>query len=137
MAYLRVGPDKLDDTQAQLAADHLVSASPRGWEDASRVLQTGLPEATQQLFVQGRSGAANAAKFFGVLREIQAGVDVLELLAAQPGAETTALLPRTLNGLYSMLSRAAGCLYRRCRIGARAGSAGRIDRLARHRAAVA
>jgi hypothetical protein len=103
MAYLKVRPDKLDDTQAQLAADHLVGASPRGWEDVSRVLQSGLPEATQRLFVQGRIGAANAAEFFGVLREIQAGVDVLKLLAAQPGAETAALLPRTLDGLYGML----------------------------------
>lgn len=103
MAYLRVRPDKLDDTQAQLAADHLVGASPRGWEDVSRVLQSGLPQATQQLFVQGRIGAANAAEFFGVLREIQAGVDVLKLLAASPGAETAALLPRTLDGLYGML----------------------------------
>ena len=76
-----------------------MSASPRGWEDASRVLQSGLPEATQQLFVQGRSGAANAAEFFGMLRDIQAGLDVLELLAAQPGAEATALLRRTLSCL--------------------------------------
>jgi hypothetical protein len=102
MAYLKVRPDKLDDTQAQLAADHLVGASPRGWEDVSRVLQSGLPEPAQRLFVQGRIGAANAAEFFGVLREIQAGVDVLKLLAAQPGDETAALLPRTLDGLYGM-----------------------------------
>jgi hypothetical protein len=103
MAYLKVRPDKLDDTQAQLAGDHLVGASPRGWEDVSRVLQSGLPPATQRLFVQGRIGAANAAEFFGVLRELQASVDVLQLLAARPGAETLALLPRTLDGLYGML----------------------------------
>ena len=36
MAYLKVRPDKLDDTQAQLAGDHLIGASPRGWEDVSR-----------------------------------------------------------------------------------------------------
>ena len=103
MAYLKVRPDKLDDTQAQLAADHLVGASPRGWEDVSRVLQSGLAEAAQRSFVQGRIGAANAAEFFGVLREIQAGTDVLRLLAAQPGAETLALLPRTLDGLYGLV----------------------------------
>jgi hypothetical protein len=103
MAYLKVRPDKLDDTQAQLAADHLVGASPRGWEDVSNVLKSGLSEAAQRLFVQGRIGAANAAEFFGVLRELQAGVDVLRLLAARPGAATVALLPRTLDGLYGML----------------------------------
>ena len=102
MAYLRVRPDRLDDTASQLAADHLVGASPRGWEDVSHVLQSGLPEEVQRVFVQGRIGAANAAEFFGVLRELQSAVDVLRLLAARPGAETLALLPRTLDGLYGM-----------------------------------
>ena len=103
MAYLRVRPDRLDDTAAQLANDHLVGASPRGWEDVSNVLASGMSEAAQRLFVQGRIGAANAAEFFGVLREIQAGADVVRLLAAAPGAETVALLPRTLDGLYGLV----------------------------------
>ena len=103
MAFLQVRPDKLDDTQAQLAGDHLAGASPRGWEDVSRVLQSGLSDATKRLLVQGRIGAANAAEFFGVLRELQAAVDVLRLLAARPGAETLALLPRSLDALYGMI----------------------------------
>ncbi|MCG6897311.1 MAG: AAA family ATPase [Thiocapsa sp.] len=103
MAYLKVRPDKLDDTQTQLANDHLVGASPRGWEDISNVLQSDLSEAAKRVFVQGRIGAANAAEFFGVLREIQAGTDVLRLLASRPGEETAALLPGTLDGLYGMI----------------------------------
>ncbi len=103
MAYLKVRPDKLDDTQAQLAGDHLIGASPRGWEDISNVLKSNLSDAAKRMFVQGRIGAANAAEFFGVLREIHAGADVVRLLAAQPGAETAALLPKTLDGLYGMI----------------------------------
>lgn len=103
MAFLRVRPDRLDDTEAQLAGDHLIGASPRGWEDVSRVLQAGLPEAQTRHFVQGRIGAANAAEFFGVLRELRAGADVLALLAAAPGAATLALLPTTLDGLYGLV----------------------------------
>ncbi len=103
MAYLKVRPDKLDDTQAQLAADHLVGASPRGWEDISNVLKSGLSDNAKRVFVQGRIGAANAAEFFGVLREIQAGVDVVRLLAARRGDETVALLPNTLDGLYGLV----------------------------------
>ncbi len=103
MAYLRVRPDRLDDTAAQLEADHLVGASPRGWEDVSSVLKSGLPEEQRRLFVQGRIGAANAAEFFGVLRELQAGADVLALLDAAPGPATLALLPRTLDGLYGLV----------------------------------
>jgi hypothetical protein len=57
----------------------------------------------QRVFVQGRIGAANAAEFFGVLRELKSGADVLKLLAAKPGPETAALLPRTLDGLYGLL----------------------------------
>jgi MoxR-like ATPase len=103
MAFLKVRPDRLDDTEAQLAADHLIGASPRGWEDVSRVLQSGLTEASQRLFVQGRIGAASAAEFFGVLKELRAGADVLQLLAARPGADTLALLPKTLDGLYGLV----------------------------------
>jgi hypothetical protein len=55
------------------------------------------------VFVQGRIGAANAAEFFGVLREIQAGADILKLLAARRGSETIALLPSTLDGLYGLV----------------------------------
>jgi MoxR-like ATPase len=103
MAYLKVRPDKLDDTQAQLANDHLIGASPRGWEDISNVLKSGLSETAKRTFVQGRIGAANAAEFFGVLREIQAAVDVVRLLASRQGEDTAALLPKTLDGLYGMI----------------------------------
>jgi AAA domain (dynein-related subfamily) len=103
MAYLRVRPDKLDDTQAQVANDHLVGASPRGWEDISKVLKSGLSDNARRVFVQGRIGAANAAEFFGVLREIQAAVDVVKLMAAAPGPDTLALLPRSLDGLYGLV----------------------------------
>ena len=103
MAFLRVRPDRLDDTAAQLAADHLVGASPRGWEDVSRVLQARLPDEVRRVLVQGRIGAANAAEFFGVLRELQAGADVVALLAARPGPGTLALMPRTLDGLHGMV----------------------------------
>jgi MoxR-like ATPase len=103
MAYLKVRPDRLDDTQAQLAGDHLVGASPRGWEDISNVLKSGLSDAGKRIFVQGRIGAANAAEFYGVLRDLQAAVDVVALLACRPGADTVALLPRTLDGLYGVI----------------------------------
>jgi MoxR-like ATPase len=103
MAYLRVRPDRLDDTQAQLANDHLIGASPRGWEDVSNVLRSALSPAAKRVFVQGRIGAANAAELFGVLRELEAGADVVRLLACSPGAQTAALLPRTLDGLYGLV----------------------------------
>jgi hypothetical protein len=103
MAYLKVRPDKLDDTASQLANDYLIGASPRGWEDISNVLKSGLSENAKRVFVQGRIGAANAAEFFGVLREIEAGADVLRLLAAARGRETAALLPASLDGLYGLI----------------------------------
>ncbi len=109
MAFLKVRPDRLDDTEAQLAADHLIGASPRGWDDVSRVLlemrhgrPEPLPEPLARRFVQGRIGAANAAEFFGVLKELRSGADVLALLAAEPGAATLKLLPSTLDGLYAL-----------------------------------
>ncbi len=102
-AYLQIRPDKLDDTAAQLAQDHLVGASPRGWEDVSAVLLRELPEALERAFVQARIGAANAADFYGVLREIRSGTDVRALLDAAPGGATKALLPRSLDALYGLV----------------------------------
>ncbi|MFK7886370.1 MAG: ATPase [Gammaproteobacteria bacterium] len=103
LAYLKVRADRLDDTEAQIAADHLVGASPRGWEDVSEVLQAEIDDAQRRLFVQGRIGAANAAEFFGVLRELRSAVDVQALLAATPGEATRVLLPTSLDGLYGMI----------------------------------
>jgi hypothetical protein len=103
MAYLKVRPDKLDDTASQLANDYLIGASPRGWEDISNVLKSSISENGKRLFVQGRIGAANAAEFFGVLREIQAGTDVERLLTTPRGKETAALLPTSLDALYGMI----------------------------------
>lgn len=103
LAYLRVRPDRLDDTVTQVDNDHLVGASPRGWEDISNVLKADISEHARRLFVQGRIGAANAAEFFGVLREIAAAVDVERLLEAAPGPATAALFPTTLDGLYGMI----------------------------------
>ena len=67
------------------------------------MLQSGLSEGARRVFVQGRIGAANAAEFFGVLREIQAAVDVVRLLGCARGEETLSLLPRSLDGLYGMV----------------------------------
>ncbi|MEM6640562.1 MAG: AAA family ATPase [Pseudomonadota bacterium] len=103
MAFLKVRADKLDDTEAQLAADHIVGASPRGWEDVSDVLKSDVAEETRRVLVQGRIGAANAAEFFGVLRELSAAVDVSRLMQAEAGEATAALLPRTLDALYGMI----------------------------------
>jgi hypothetical protein len=66
------------------------------------VIRSDLSDEAKRIFVQGRIGAANAAEFFGVLRELQAGADVVKLLEARRGPETAALLPRSLDALYGM-----------------------------------
>jgi hypothetical protein len=116
MAFLRARPDRLDDTERQLANDHLVGASPRGWEDVSNVMKSDLPEDIAALLVQGRIGAANAAEFFGVLRELRSAVDVMRLIDAAPGRATAALLPGTLDGLYGLLYGLAGACTDRSRL---------------------
>ena len=103
MAYLQVRPDKLDDTATQLAQDHLIGASPRGWEDVSRVLQSDLDVQLQQTYIQARIGAANAAEFLAAIREIQSGANVRELLEANAGPDTAALLPTSLDALYGLV----------------------------------
>lgn len=111
MAFLQIRPDKLDDTAQQLAQDHLTGASPRGWEDVSRVLKSSLKETQKQLFIQARIGAANAAEFLAAIREIQAGSNVVELLNAERGDATTALLPKSLDALYGLVYALASAAH--------------------------
>ena len=103
MAFLQIRPDKLDDTTQQLAQDHLTGASPRGWEDVSRVLQSQLDERQKNLFIQARIGAANAAEFLAAIRDIQSGSNVTALLEASAGEATKALLPKNLDALYGLV----------------------------------
>lgn len=103
LAYLQIRPDKLDDTSLQLAQDHLTGASPRGWEDVSRVLESKLDDAIKSVFIQGRIGAANAAEFLSAIRDIQSGSNVAQLLDADAGADTKALLPQSLDALYGLV----------------------------------
>jgi hypothetical protein len=103
MAYLKVRPDKLDDTQSQLANDHLVGASPRGWEDISNVLKSDLSDAPSASSCRGASApptprSSSACCEGDPGRHRRAG-----LLEAEPGEETAALLPTTLDGLYGMI----------------------------------
>lgn len=116
MAFLQVRPDKLDDTNQQLAQDHLTGASPRGWEDVSRVLSSKLDEQQKQLFIQSRIGAANAAEFLAAIRDIQAGTNVVALLEAASGDPTSALLPDSLDGLYGLVYALASAATERPRI---------------------
>ena len=103
MAFLQIRPDKLDDTSQQLQQDYLTGASPRGWEDVSRILQSNLDERQKQLFIQARIGAANAAEFLAAIKDIQAGSNVLALLEASAGEATTVLLPQSLDALYGLV----------------------------------
>ena len=116
MAFLQVRPDKLDDTTQQLAQDHLTGASPRGWEDVSRVLQSSLAAPQKNLFIQARIGAANAAEFLASIREIQAGSNAIALLDASAGEATKALLPQTLDALYGLVYALASAATERARI---------------------
>ena len=116
MAFLQVRPDKLDDTTQQLAQDHLTGASPRGWEDVSRVLQSSLATPQKQLFIQARIGAANAAEFLASIREIQAGSNAVELLDAKAGEATRTLLPKTLDALYGLVYALASAAGERARV---------------------
>ena len=116
MAFLQVRPDKLDDTSQQLAQDHLTGASPRGWEDVSRVLQSGLNDNQKSLFIQARIGAANASEFLAAIRQIQAGSNVVALLEAERGDATSALLPQTLDGLYGLVYALAAAASERARV---------------------
>ena len=97
MAYLKVRPDKLDDTRCSLRAT-ILWGQPRGWEDIFNVLKSDMSEHAKRVFVQGASVQRMPPSSLACCGK-ESSVDVIQLMAARPGKDTVALLPRTLDGL--------------------------------------
>ena len=101
-AYIRMRPDRLETTEAALAAGDTVAATPRSWARVSAILSAISDRSTRTAMVEGTIGAGVAAEFLPIADDLQTSLSVDDLLAA-PAAKRAALYPETLHGLHGLV----------------------------------
>ncbi|MEL7106706.1 MAG: MoxR family ATPase [Pseudomonadota bacterium] len=101
-AYIRMRPDRLETTEAALAAGDTVAATPRSWARVSAILSSIADRATRAVMIEGTIGAAVAADFLPLADDLQTSLALDDLLAA-PASRRAALYPATLHGLHGLV----------------------------------
>ena len=109
IAFIKNRPDLLDSSDRDLAAGHVIMATPRTWERASEILVAVSNRVQRNAMLAGTLGAAIAAEFAVVADDIAATVKLEALLAAS-GGQRAALYPETLHGLYALVYGLAGAV---------------------------
>ncbi len=101
-AFLRARPDLLDTTEEALRRGQLIACTPRSWERVSAIMQAIDDRRTRDAMIAGTVGDAVASEFSVVADEVQATVDVQELLAATSGKRVE-LYPSSLHGMNAIV----------------------------------
>ncbi|MEO1238417.1 MAG: MoxR family ATPase [Pseudomonadota bacterium] len=101
-AFIRMRPDRLETTEASLAAGDAVAATPRSWARVSAILRAISERTTRAVMIEGTIGAAVAAEFLPIADELLTSLAVDDLLAAAPGRRA-ALYPASLHGLHGLV----------------------------------
>ncbi|MFW5641663.1 MAG: AAA family ATPase [Roseicyclus sp.] len=101
-AFLRTRPDLLETTEDALRRGHAIACTPRSWTRVSHIMHAVPDRAARGVMIAGTVGEAAAAEFALMADEIEAAVQVGEMLAT-PRAERPALYPETLHGLTALI----------------------------------
>jgi hypothetical protein len=101
LAFLQVRSDLFDCGERRVTSDHMVDASPRGWEAVSNVFKEVPPGRTRDILIAGKVGGSIQSDLQDVLRQLQdyASVDRLMVLK---GDKRIAAMPGTLHGLNAL-----------------------------------
>jgi len=101
-AFIKTRPDLLDTTVRGLAAGETIVATPRSWERVSDILKAVSDRRLRAPMIAGTLGAAVAAEFALIAAELEANVQVRDLLTV-PEGERWELYPATLHGLHALI----------------------------------
>jgi SpoVK/Ycf46/Vps4 family AAA+-type ATPase len=102
IAFIKTRPDLLETLSASITADHLIAATPRSWDRVSQILTHVHDRDTRLVMIAGVVGTAVATEFLMVADDIQANVDVMQMLT-ETRRNRAALYPATLHGLNAVL----------------------------------
>ncbi len=111
-AFLRSRPDLLETTEDALRRGHAIACTPRSWTRVSRIMQAVPDRGARQVMIAGTVGEAVAAEFALVADEIEASVQVAEMLET-PRRDRADLYPATLHGLTALIYGLIGAVDER------------------------
>lgn len=80
IAFIKTAPQHFETTEAAMQQDHLISCTPRSWERVSQLMNSIKSPVVRRIAVAGTIGEAVANEFFIVAEDIEATVQVTEML---------------------------------------------------------
>jgi hypothetical protein len=111
-AFLRSRPDLLETTEESLRRGHAIACTPRSWTRVSQIMQAVPDRSARQVMIAGTVGEAAAAEFVLIADEIEASVQVAEMLET-PRRDRAELYPATLHGLTALIYGLVGAVDER------------------------
>jgi hypothetical protein len=111
-AFLRSRPDLLETTEESLRRGHAIACTPRSWTRVSQIMQAVPDRSARQVMIAGTVGEAAAAEFALIADEIEASVQVAEMLET-PRRDRADLYPATLHGLTALIYGLVGAVDER------------------------
>jgi AAA domain (dynein-related subfamily) len=101
VAFIRTMPQHFENTEASMKQEHLVATTPRSWEKVSNIMNTIKNPLSRRIMVTGIIGDAVATDFFMVAEDVEATVQVLEMIK-RPRKERMAMVPSQMFGMNAM-----------------------------------
>jgi hypothetical protein len=102
-AFLKIRPDLLSDVDRQLERGDLIGPSPRSWARFAAIMRRTRDRRLLRIALSGLVGEQAAAEFFLVLDEIEGATAATDIIGEADPARRTAMLPRTVSGLYNLV----------------------------------
>lgn len=102
IAFIKTSPQHFETTEAAMKNDDLIACTPRSWERVSDLMKTLTDPISRRVTIPGTIGAAVANDFFIVAEDLDATVQVTEMLK-KPRKERMAMVPTKMFGLNAMV----------------------------------
>jgi len=101
IAFVKTAPQHFETTEACMKQDNLIACTPRSWERVSQLMKSIKDPKVRRIAVAGTIGDAVASDFFMVADDLEATVQVLEMLK-KPRKDRMAMVPANMFGLNAM-----------------------------------
>lgn len=100
-AFIRTMPQHFENTTDCMKQDKLVACTPRSWEKVSQLMYAIKDPHARRVLITGIIGDSVASEFFMIAEDIEATVQVLEMIK-KPRKERMPMVPTNMFGLNAM-----------------------------------